>query len=209
MSLAKSSIFFSKGCRQTIRDKSITHVENESLNERYLGLPTEVGRTTNGAFKFLKDRVWNKVQGWIEQTLSAGRKEALIKSVAQAIPTYTMGCFRLPRGLCDHINSLLRKFWWGSKRGERKTSWVAWGKIVQPKYMGGLGFRDIEMFNLALLARQAWRLLTKPQSICSQILKAVYFPSSELLNASVGNNPSKTWRAICDGIDVLKQGLVK
>ena len=120
-----------------------------------------------------------------------------------------MGCFRLPRGLCDHINSLLRKFWWGSKRGERKTSWVAWGKIVQPKYIGGLGFRDIEMFNLALLARQAWRLLIRPQSICSQILKAVYFPSSELLNASIGNNPSKTWRAICDGIDVLKQGLIK
>jgi hypothetical protein len=211
VSLAKSSIFFSKGCRQTTRDeiKSVTHVENESLNEKYLGLPTKVGRTRNGAFKYLKDRVWNKVQGWIEQTLSAGGKEVLIKSVAQAIPTYTMGCFRLPRGLCEHINSLLRKFWWGSKRGERKTSWVAWGKIVQPKYMGGLGFRDIEMFILALLARQAWRLLIRPQSICSQILKAVYFPSSELLNASIGNNPSKTWRAICDGIDVLKQGLIK
>jgi hypothetical protein len=60
-------------------------VENESLNERYLGLHTDVGRTTNGAFKYLKDRVWNKVQGWIEQTLSARGKEVLIKAVAQAI----------------------------------------------------------------------------------------------------------------------------
>ncbi|XP_066325111.1 uncharacterized protein [Miscanthus floridulus] len=64
VNLAKSSIFFSKGCKQTIRDeiKAITHVENESLNERYLGLPTDVGRTTNGAFKYLKDRVWNKAR---------------------------------------------------------------------------------------------------------------------------------------------------
>jgi hypothetical protein len=76
-------------------------VENESLNEKYLGLPTEVGRTSNGAFKYLKDRVWNKIQGWIEQTLSTGGKEVLIKSVAQAIPTYTMGCFRLLRGLVN------------------------------------------------------------------------------------------------------------
>ena len=127
VNLAKSSIFFSKGCRQTIRNeiKSITHVENESLNEKYLGLPMEVGRATNGDFQYIKDRVWNKVQGWIEQSLSAGGKEILIKVVAQAIPTYTMECFRLPKGLCDHINSLLRKFWWGSERGKRKTSWVA------------------------------------------------------------------------------------
>jgi hypothetical protein len=87
VNLTKSPIFFSKGCKQAIRDeiKDIAHVENESLNERYLSLPTDVGRTTNGAFKYLKDRVWNKVQGWIEQTLSAGGKEVLIKVVAQAI----------------------------------------------------------------------------------------------------------------------------
>jgi hypothetical protein len=109
VNLAKSSILFSKGCKQTICNeiKSITRVENESINEKYLCLPTDVGRTTNGTFKYLKDRVWNKIQGWIEQTLSAGGKEVLIKSVAQAIPTYTMGCFRLLRGLCKHINSLI------------------------------------------------------------------------------------------------------
>jgi hypothetical protein len=184
-------------------------VENEPLNERYLGLPTDVGRTTNGAFKYLKDRVWNKVQGWIEQTLLARGKEVLIKAVAQAIPTYTIGCFRLLRGLCEHLNSLLRKFWWGSEKCKRKTCWVAWEKMVQQKYMGGLGFRDIEIFNLALLARQAWCHLTRHTSLCYQILKAAYFPSSDLLNAHIGNNPSKMWRAICDGLDVLKQGLIK
>jgi hypothetical protein len=53
--LAKSSISISKGCSQAVRDKTklITKVENESLNERYLGLLTGVGRTTNGVFKYL------------------------------------------------------------------------------------------------------------------------------------------------------------
>ena len=211
VNLEKSSIFFSKRCKQTIRDniKSITQVENESLNEKYLGLPNEVGRSTNGAFKYLKDKVWNKIQGWIEQILSAGGKEVLIKSVAQAIPVYTMGCFRLLRGLCQHLNLLIRKFWWGSEEGKRKSCWVGWDKITQPKYMGGLGFRDIETFNLALLARQAWRILIRSKSLCSQILKLDYFPSGDLLNAPIGSNPSKTWRAICDGIEVLNQGLIK
>ena len=120
-----------------------------------------------------------------------------------------MGCFKLPRGLCEHLNSLIRKFWWGSDSGKRKSCWVAWDKIIQPKYMGGLGFRDIEIFNLALLARQAWRMLIRPESLCFKVLKSVYFPSSDILSAPIGNNPSKTWRAIYDGIEVLKQGLIK
>ena len=134
------------------------------------------------------------------------RKIIVIKYVSQAIPIYTMGCFKLPRALCQNINSMIRKFWWGSKKGERKANLVAWEKVVQPKYMGGMRFRDIQIFNLALLARQAWSLLTKPESLCSKILKAVYFPSRDLLSVPIGNEPSNTWRAIWEGIDVLKQG---
>ena len=156
INLDKSSIHFAKGCRQVTRAemKDSLDVHNESLSEKYLGMPSDVGNSTNGAFKYLKDCVWKRVQGWMEQCLSAGGKEVLIKSVAQAIPTYSMSCFKLPRGLCHHINSLLWNFWWGSSEGKRKTCWVTWDEMIKPKYMGGMGFRDIELFNLALLARQ-------------------------------------------------------
>jgi hypothetical protein len=54
----KSSIFFTKGCPQIIIDKvkRILQVENEALNDRYLGMPTDVGSSRYGTFKFLKDR---------------------------------------------------------------------------------------------------------------------------------------------------------
>ena len=147
------------------------NITNESLSERYLGMPSDVGNNKNGAFKFLKDRVWNKIKGWMEKILSAGGKEILIKSIAQAVLVFSMSCFKLPRGLCEHLNSLIRKFWWGSRDGKRKANLICWKDMTQPKDMGGLGFKDFELFNLAMLAKQAWRLLQNPDSLTARVLK--------------------------------------
>ena len=70
----KSSIHFSKGVSTVVRGEIMDSLEvhNEALSEKYLGMPTDVGVSTNGAFKYLKDRVWKKVQGWMEHTLSSG-----------------------------------------------------------------------------------------------------------------------------------------
>ena len=134
--------------------------------------------------------MWKRVQGWMELILSAGGKEVLIKAVAQDVPTYSMACFRLPRGLCQHIDGLIRNFWWGSKEGKRKPCWVAWEDVNKPKYMGGLGFRGTKLFNLALLAQQAWRSLADPSLLSARVLKAVYFPNSGFLDADHGSSPS-------------------
>nr|XP_045088271.1 uncharacterized protein LOC123496916 [Aegilops tauschii subsp. strangulata] len=120
----KSSIFFSKGVAESVRAeiKGLLHVPSETLNEKYLGMPSDVGSSRNGAFKYLKDRLWNKIQGWIEKTMSTAGKEVLVKSVAQAVPVFSMSCFKLPRGLCEHLNMLVRKFWWGSGDGKRNPN---------------------------------------------------------------------------------------
>jgi hypothetical protein len=116
--------------------KEILDVHKEAFSEKYLRMPMDVGTSVNGTFTYLKDRVWKKVQGWMEQCLFTGGKEVLIKVVAQAIPTYCMSCFRLPRGLCKHIDGVLWDFWWGSKEGKRRTCWVAWDDTSKLKFVG-------------------------------------------------------------------------
>ena len=66
----------------------------------------------------------------------------------------------------------------------------------------------MEVFNLALLSRQAWRCLTEPLSLSARILKAAYYPNSTIFEAEVGSHPSQIWRAIVDGRDILKLGAI-
>ena len=76
-------------------------------------------------------------------------------------------------------------------------------------FLGGLGFRDIELFNIALLARQGWRIIQNPNTLSARLLKAIYFPESDFLNAALGSHPSKVWRALMEGKAALKQGLIR
>jgi hypothetical protein len=56
-------------------------VHSETISEKYLGMPSDVGRLRSGAFKYLKDRVWKRIQGWLEKLLSVGGKDILKNSV--------------------------------------------------------------------------------------------------------------------------------
>jgi hypothetical protein len=97
----------------------------------------------------------------------------------------------------------LRNFWWGNKGGKRKTCWVVWDDMIMPKFLGRMGFHDIELFNLALLAKQAWQILQEPESLSAKISKAVYFSQGDFLGANLGSAPSKIWRSVLDGREVL------
>ncbi|CAN1188858.1 hypothetical protein LINPERHAP2_LOCUS39578, partial [Linum perenne] len=57
----------------------------------------------------------------------------------------------------------------------RKIRWIFWDRLYSPKSEGGLGFRDLHHFNLALLARQGWKIISESESLLSQLLKGGIF----------------------------------
>jgi hypothetical protein len=80
--------------------------------------------------------------------------------------------------------------------------------MVLPKALGGMGFKDLILFNQALLAKQAWCLITYPNSLCARVLRAKYYPRGNLLDNVSAGEASQTWRAIEYGLELLKKGVV-
>lgn len=118
-----------------------------------------------------------------------------------------MSVFQLPKTLCKDINSLMSKFWRGNKQEENKVAWMSLSKMGRTKERGGLGFRDLEWFNLALLAKQGWRIIQNPSSLAPIILKEKYFPQASFLNAQLGHQPSFIWQSFWNARSLLKKGL--
>jgi hypothetical protein len=72
-----------------------------------------------------------------------------------------------------------------------------------------MGFRDIKLFNLVMLGKQGWRLMTSLDTLCSRVLKGKYFSNGDFLSARNKQNSSHTWRAILAGRKALQCGLIR
>ncbi|XP_012442051.2 uncharacterized protein LOC105767072 [Gossypium raimondii] len=144
----------------------------------YLGLPLPMGNRKSVAFKSILDRIANRTISWSKRLLSNGGKEIFIKSILQSIPTYAFSVFMVPKGILEEIQAL------------------AWG----------LGFRDLHRFNVALLGRQVWRLMSCRDTLCFEVLSAKYFPEGDVLHPKNIDKPSFTWKSIVKAASELYDG---
>ena len=119
----------------------------------------------------------------------------LLKVVVQAIPTFAMGCFKLPLGLCREIEMLIRKFWWRQRGEHRKIHWKNWETLCKTKKERWLGLKDLAKFNDTMLAKQVWRLVYDKNSLFYRVFKVKYFPNGTIFEAKQSSD-SFDWKSI-------------
>ena len=78
----------------------------------------------------------------------------MIQAIRQTTPLYPMSYIKLPNGFLYELNMMLAEFYWGDIGLKKKVYWKKLNLICCSKLDGGLGFKDLESFNLALLAKQ-------------------------------------------------------
>ncbi|KAL9674468.1 hypothetical protein QQ045_030740 [Rhodiola kirilowii] len=149
-------------------------------NRKYLGLPISMNGRNPAIWNYLEDRMWKRVNGWKEKMISIAGKE---------------------------WNSIISSFWWNDARESRYTAWRDKKKMQKVKEEGGLGLQNFQLRNLALLIKQAWRILAKLELLITKIYKARYFQKMDLLEEEVRAKPSWGWRSIHGSVTILKNWL--
>uniref|UniRef100_A0A803Q9F4 Reverse transcriptase domain-containing protein n=1 Tax=Cannabis sativa TaxID=3483 RepID=A0A803Q9F4_CANSA len=139
--LSKSSVLFSKNTLPSVKQNisGMLKVKECLGNEKHLGMPFVFKRKNREEFKFLRDKILQRIEGWKFRFLSLAGRTTLVKSVASSIPIYTMSTCRIPLGTCRELDSLIRKFWWtGGNDKQRYMALTSWDKLCHPLVNGSL-----------------------------------------------------------------------
>ncbi|KAF3437209.1 hypothetical protein FNV43_RR19962 [Rhamnella rubrinervis] len=108
-----------------------------------------------------------------------------------------MSTFRVPKGVCEDMDSIVRQFWWGSKQGKnRYLALRNWKELCKPKDVGGLGFRSFWDYNTALLSKLGWKIASGEESLWSELLKARYLRHDDFFKCEAKSGDSWVWKGI-------------
>ncbi|XP_059650378.1 uncharacterized mitochondrial protein AtMg00310-like [Cornus florida] len=134
---------------------------DKAVLNRYVSL---TGRSKVGALNFIQERVSKKI---------ASLKGTLL-SVLSALPMYSMQCFKLPKKNYEKLTSTFSNFWWSGMEKSHKIKWISWDNLCKSKNSGGLDFKNIEVINLALLAKITWQMEVGDDSLLCRSFKQKY-----------------------------------
>ncbi|XP_026379656.1 uncharacterized protein LOC113274493 [Papaver somniferum] len=140
-----------------------------SDSEYYFGSPLLLGHSKIKSFDPIMQSFEARLSNYIGTTINQAGRSTLIKSVLNSLLTYQMGCIKIPTTLISKLDSLQRNFWWAHRIG-KGIKFIAWDDINIPKDLRGLGFRNLENFNIALICKLVWKILTEQDELWVQIL---------------------------------------
>ncbi|XP_021726229.1 uncharacterized protein LOC110693417 [Chenopodium quinoa] len=175
LNLNKSFVKFSKLEKvEEVEDlKAILSVGQVQVLDRHLGAPIDFTARKMNAFKYFVDKVAAQILSWAALNLSQSVKLILINTVLISIPSHVMKCFKLPASITNRTDSLIARFWWGS-RGDKGMQWVKRDIIQRPKGMGGLGIRSMVYLNDTLLFKQVTRMHCNPQLLVAHCIDPIH-----------------------------------
>lgn len=131
----------------------------------YLGITLGANPRLAETWQSMVDKLRRRLSNWKRRNLSLGGRIVLINSVLTNLPIYYLSFMKAPKKVIKEMISIQRNFLWGGTCERKGIAWVKWSEVCRSKSSGGLGIKDIQLFNLSLLGKWLWRIARVEKSL--------------------------------------------
>jgi hypothetical protein len=213
-SLEKSLVFF--GNVQPLRQVSILSIlpfKVGKLPVKYLGVPLLSKRLSSENCVGLVDKVKTRLFSWQNKCLSFAGRLQLIRSVLSSLQVYWSSIFVLPVSISNDIERLMRGFLWSHgilKRGKAKVNWI---DVCKPRSQGGLGIKSLRTWNIALISKHVWNIVSGKNSLWVKWVSAYRLCDRRSAFRNFWDLPNAkdvcwSWKKILQFRDVIREHIV-
>ncbi|XP_074265589.1 uncharacterized protein LOC141588030 [Silene latifolia] len=192
MLLLKSFATFSKAS-----GLKVSGFTEGSIPFKYLGMPIQTTRIGRQDCECLVDKICSRIHGYGSRKFSYAGRLVIVRSVLNSLHSYWASIFIIPKGIMKRIEAVCRNFLWDNSADYRRSPLVGWDTVCRPKEEGGLGLKDQEVWNKAMIGRLVDWVAEKRDSIWVHWVHNNYLKGREWMEYSPTMNSSWIWRRIC------------
>ncbi|GLJ18020.1 hypothetical protein SUGI_0317720 [Cryptomeria japonica] len=211
MNKEKSQVYFLNTSRQ-VQVRIARHLEYQidTFPIKYLGVLINTGSKQSQIWEEVINKCKAKSAQWKNRWLSQVGRLTMIKSVLSAIPIYSMSCFRMSYLTSKKLDGMLKKFIWEGAKEERRIPLINWDTACLVKEEGGAGLRKMDLQNVALGAKLAWKIYKFPKRLWCRLFRSKYLDSEEpdrIFNVVNGNKGSAVWNFLWEFRNIITDHL--
>ncbi|XP_021836846.1 uncharacterized protein [Spinacia oleracea] len=129
----------------------------------------------------------------------------LVNSVLLSLHMYWAQIYVLPKSVPQDIVKICRAFQWSGHAFSHKPINIAWDKVCSDKQTGGLGFRDVQIWNIAFMGKYVWALVKKQENVWIRWINSVYLKDGDWWEYQPDSSASWYWKQVCNTKEKLKQ----
>ncbi|XP_050207431.1 uncharacterized protein LOC126656851 [Mercurialis annua] len=145
----------------------ILNFKEGNLPMMYLGIPLISARLTKEECKGIISKITSSIHSWTSKAISYDGRIQLINYVIMSMHIFWACILLLPKSVCKDIQRVCARFLWTGKDEGKYNAMVSWDEISRLKVEGGLGVKDIHIWNKAAITKHVWQIYNYPDPIWS------------------------------------------
>ncbi|GJY14273.1 hypothetical protein Tco_0383582 [Tanacetum coccineum] len=182
----------------------ILSIPKRELSVKYLVVPLISSGLLNRDCKILVEKAKNRIGDWKNKSLSFEGRLQLCKSVISSMHVFWASVLIILKGIIYDIHQLIRGFLWCNGELKHGKAKIAWKDICLTKSEGGIGLRNLEVFNFALMTTHIWNIISSKESLWVRWIHKYKLRGRTIWDVPVKDEISWGWRKLLQLRDIMR-----